>query len=91
MTKKLTGQLEYVGFEEATTPRDGDVLTNRWWVVHPEHGVAFYRLRPKDPYRAPQCNHHERIARDICEKLYPGHEVRLIPAVFVGHPPQGDY
>jgi hypothetical protein len=88
--KGLNNKLEYETFDDATTPRDGEVLTNRWWVVHPEYGVAFYRMYPRDPYRAPQCNHDERIARDICDRLYPGHEVRLIPAVFVGHRPQGD-
>jgi hypothetical protein len=80
----MKGHLEYVPFEEATTPRDGEALTDRWWVVHPEYGIAYYRVHPKGAYRAPQCNHNEAIARDICARLYPDHEVRHMPAVFTG-------
>lgn len=87
----LRGNLEYVTFDEATTPRDGEVLTDRWWIVHPERGIAFYRMWPKDRYRSPQCNHDERISRQLCEQLYPDHEIRLIPAVFIGHRPQEHY
>lgn len=81
----MSGVREYVPIEEATTPRDGEVITNRWWVVHPEHGLTFWRLSPKDTYRAPQCNSNEAITRDIASKIHPDHEVRLIPAVYLGH------
>jgi hypothetical protein len=89
MPKKVD-RLEYVSLKEAATPRDGEVITNRWWVVHPEDGIAFYRM-PQARFRAPQCNHDERIARDLCDKLYPGHDVALVPVVFVGHRPQGEW
>lgn len=77
-----TAKIEYVSIAEATTPRDGEVLTNRWWVVHPEHGITFYRMDRR--YRAPQCNSDERISRHICDKMYPGHDIQFIPAVYTG-------
>ena len=46
----MTGIVFYVPKDVATAPADGPCLVNRWWVVHPEKGIAFYcsRRRPFD-------------------------------------------
>lgn len=79
----MKGRLEYVSFEDASTPRDGEVMTDRWWVVHPVLGLAFY-VMPRGSHRTPQCNADETIARHHLCELYPGHEVRFVPVAFVG-------
>lgn len=81
----MAGIREYTPIEEATTPRDGTVLTNRWWVVHPEHGLTFWKLSAKDTYRAPQCNSDRAISEHVCNQIHPGHEVRFVEAVYLGH------
>lgn len=83
-------KLEYVSIEEATKPRDGEVLCNRWWVVHPEKGLAFFRMNPRARHRAAQCNHDRAIVEHFCTTMYPGHQPQLIEAVFTGPAPQGD-
>jgi hypothetical protein len=78
----MRGTLEFMPMEEATTPRDGIAMCNRYWVVHPTDGVVFYRL--SKGYRAAQCNHNEEIAKTIRDRIYPGCDVILIPVVFTG-------
>lgn len=80
----LVEKLEYVALDEATLPRDGEVLTDRWWVVHPEKGLAFYRPHPKRRFRAPQCNSDRRMPEHLVAEMYPGHEVRYVEAAYVG-------
>lgn len=80
----LVEKLEYVALDEATRPRDGEVLTDRWWVVHPYRGLAFYRPDPKRRFRAPQCNHSEAIIDSFCADMYPGHDAIFVPVVYVG-------
>jgi hypothetical protein len=87
----MRGVREYVSIEDATTPRDGQVLTNRWWVVHPEHGVTFVKMTPKSRHRASQCNHDEAIVRHIAAQIHPGHGVQFIEAVYIGHQPEGEW
>jgi hypothetical protein len=83
---KALDRLEYLDFEKAGQPRDGQVVTDRWWVVHPERGLAFYRVA-RD-YRAPQCNHDRRLVNSLIADLYPGHEARHVAVVFMG--PDGE-
>lgn len=86
--KDATDKLEYMTLEEAATPRDGTVYTDRWWVAHPEKGLAFYRASPRTRHRAPQCNHDIRMAEHLIASIYPGHVPRYMPVVFLGHTPE---
>lgn len=80
VTDNRGSKLVYVSLDEASQPRDGEVLINRWWVTHPDKGLAFY-----GPARIPQYHHNQMIAKVLCERLYPGHVVVQVPAVFVGY------
>jgi hypothetical protein len=77
-------RIEYRPLDEATKPRDGEVLVDRWWVVHPKKGLTFYNLY--GPHSSPQCNHNEAICRSITKDLYPDHEVLFVPVVYLGWP-----
>lgn len=84
----MRGIVFHVPIETATTPADGACLVGHWWSIHPEKGLAFYAhlsgfARSEEP--SPQCNASETTARHIAKKLYPDHEVRLIPTVFMAH------
>lgn len=85
-----SGFIFYIPEEVATTPAEGHCFINRWWAVHPEHGVAFYasNRRPSlDPGEedepSPQCNSDEFTARELTRRSKPDCVVKLIPAVFV--------
>lgn len=78
----------FVPLETATVPPGGLIehLKDRWWMVHPEKGVAFFVTRG---FHAAQCNRNEAITRRLAEN-YPWAEVRFIPSVFRKIKPQ-DY
>jgi len=84
----LQGKLMYVPLSVATQPINGECLCNRWWIVHLNRGLAFYWVG-KGCYRmdepAPQCNANEHITRRLMEQLWPGHECRFLPVVYLGH------
>lgn len=68
----------YVPYEEAVTPKQGRVChVNRWWIVHPEKGLTFYKSR-----KSPQCNDYEFAVRDWA-KRFPGHVVQQIPVAYI--------
>ena len=73
-----------VPFDEATTPREGNLWcrTNRWWVVHPEDGVMFYGVKGRLADASPLCNSDEVIVQYLQQKHYPDCEVRFIPVVY---------
>lgn len=48
----------YVPLDELTTPREGAVLVDRWWLVDPEKGAIFYEF-------SPQCN----SSKTLCESM----------------------
>ena len=79
----MTGTLVYVPIEEAIKPRDGEVMTNRWWVAK-DGSLLFYKM-PQGDYLAPQCNSDEAISRSLQEKMYPDHDVVMMNIVFLGH------
>lgn len=88
----MSGIKFYIPEELATTPAEGHCFVNRWWAVHPEHGVAFYCTRRRhfdlgpgeidEP--SPQCNANEATARVLTARINPDCVVKFIPAVFVG-------
>jgi hypothetical protein len=83
----------FIPFETAITPAEGHCFVDRWWMVHPEKGVAFYatkrrsyELEPgEEDEPSPQCNSSESTARHLQQKLHPDCETRFIPVVFVRH------
>lgn len=82
------GQVLYVPISLATTPANGRCLVDRYWTVHPERGLAFW-FEPKGYYRseepAPQCNSSEVVCLTMTVRLYPGHECRFVPVVYLAH------
>lgn len=74
----FTDGMIYMPLDEATTPKQGRTChVDRWWIVHPEKGLTFYKSR-----RSPQCNDWEHGAREWARR-FPGHEVRKIPVAYI--------
>jgi hypothetical protein len=45
------------------------VMSGRWWCVHPEKGLRFYNPGGRNGYKgigAPQCNSDKRIMDRLC-------------------------
>lgn len=75
---RLLDGMVYIPLEELTTPKQGRTChVERWWVVHPEKGAAFYRNR-----RSPQCNDWEAYVQEWAKK-FPNHECRKIDVAYV--------
>lgn len=72
----------HIPLDEIQKEKDGEVLVDHWWAVHPEEGVAFVKT---GRHVAPQCNRDKRIADRITPKYHPGHDVVLIPIAYLGH------
>lgn len=55
-----------------------NALRDRWWLIHPEKGFAFFQGR------SPQCNSHEVIVRSLVSD-FPNEwaEIRFYPLVCV--------
>lgn len=66
-----------------STPRDGSVMTDRWWVVR-DGRALFWRGKGMRGW-SPQCNHDRRLPEQLVRKLHPGATVEFIHAAFVGH------
>lgn len=79
----------YVPIEELTTPRDGECRTNRYWVVHPEHGALFVARFQGDRMRVAQCNSDRRLPERLLEN-HPGHEIRFIEVAYLGQTHGGE-
>lgn len=85
MTKEDDPRLVFVPIETAIKPPGGIImhLVKRWWSMHPQKGIIFWRPDKKVRYPGfPQCNSQETLARDICNRLYPWAEVRFLESVF---------
>jgi len=64
-----------------------NIMTNRWFAVHPKRGLVFYQpqggsRKGKFAGASPQCNGDERIARHIA-KTMPWAEIKFFDAVHV--------
>lgn len=71
-----------VPVEVLASPRDGEVLTNRWWVVRDGKALFWQALAMRG--WAPQCNSDQRLPERLIERLYPDATSLLIPVAFVG-------
>lgn len=75
---RLLDGMIYVSMEEATTPKQGRTChVNRWWVIHPEKGLTFYKNR-----RSPQCNDWGPGVV-AWGKRFPGHVVDQVPVAYI--------
>ena len=89
----MSGLVFYIPEKLAATPVDGECIVNAYWTVHPTNGVAFYMSRKRpwglEPGEAdepsPQCNRDRYTAEALQKKIYPEHEVKQIPVVFLRH------
>lgn len=82
----------FVPLDVLATPRDGETLTDRWWLVHPEKGAAFYKAPGRRSGYSPQCNHDRRIGGTIGPRCGFDAEIVFIPCAFVGrHDPEWGY
>ena len=77
----------YLPKDEAVKPREGHCYVDRWWIVHPEKGLAFY-LSPHatkdDRFTSPQCNSNKAVTEVLHKKMYSDHEIKFFTAVYVG-------
>lgn len=78
------GVIRKLPIEVATSPRDGEVMTDRYWVVD-DDGLYWHALTEKSRGWSPQCNSDERITVKVLSKMYPDARVEFIPDVYVGH------
>ena len=79
----------FLPFEHAAVPPEGVVYhyLDRWWSVHPDVGLAFFRPRVlgRRTLVAPQCNSDERVATKLCSVYGAdlGLEIMYVPSVFI--------
>lgn len=78
MNAEIIAAMTYLSVEDATTPTAGAVCSvDRWWAVHPEKGLMFYRRY------SPQCNANPDIVRTMIKKMYPECEARHFAVVYI--------
>lgn len=90
-SRKLTeDDYVFIPFEKAYFPREGvfDHYVDKYWLVHPEKGLAFYNPKNRNGNRsrkfgAPQCNDSKAIVYSVAKHAEWPHEIRQIPLVFV--------
>ena len=75
----------YVPVDVLTTPREGDCMVARWWVVHPTKGVLFSSPGKSMRHWAPQCNRNRAVSEMIRASLYPDCELLRIEVAYPGH------
>jgi len=75
----------YVPEATAVTPLAGRCIVDHWWIVHPQHGLAFYEWGGDAP--SPQCNSARGVVEPMTHegRMHAGHMVKHFPVVFVGH------
>ncbi|MCV9963892.1 hypothetical protein OIU34_18610 [Pararhizobium sp. BT-229] len=75
----------HVPLDLIQTPKTGECLVDRYWMVHPERG-ALYVFDEGSPYHTDcvreACNMNEEIVRRFLQK---DHEVVKIPVAFLAH------
>lgn len=76
-------QFQFMPRETCTTPRDGEVLTDRWWVTDKDGNLAFF-VRA-----AGQCSRDKDFAEELAkayndDKIIPGCKVEFFPIVYLG-------
>lgn len=78
----------YVQLDKAVKPIDGMCYTNRYWIVHPEKGLAFcYGKKQIDRMEnpIPQCSKQKHILENYINTYMPNHNIVKLPLVFERH------
>jgi hypothetical protein len=76
----------YVNKKIASEPKSGEAIVDNWWVVHPEHGLAFScilsgRYKSSRPHAF--CSEHKDIIETTRDRAFgPPHVIEKIPVVF---------
>lgn len=87
----LPGHTIYIPRRIAERSTDGPCFINRFWIMHPEQGIAFYltELSPsimgRENEPRPQCDSIQSLAEVVRTQVYPDHELVFIPVVYAGH------
>lgn len=79
----LRGRVLAVPVDVLSTPRDGEVMTDRWWAVR-DGRALFWQGRGNRRGWSPQCNHDRRIADSLVESIHQGASAEFIPIAYVG-------
>lgn len=83
----------FVPLEKLQEPIEGHVncLKDRWWSVHPEKGLAFYKPKGRNgkrqsgqgnQYGSPQCNRNKAIAERLSSR-HSWAELQFVEVAFV--------
>ena len=73
----------FIPITDATTPKDGRCMVNRWWTVTPDDEIILWRGF------SPQCNHDEAITRDLTSQMWTDdYDVKFLPVVYLRHRPE---
>lgn len=70
-----------IPIEVATTPKDGEVLVDRWWVLGENNDTILMGVDVAGMY--PQCNRDKNTETQMAAKAYPGREIDFMPLVFL--------
>ena len=80
-------KLKHAPIALMSQPKDGTVMLNKYWCVHPEKGLAYWdrggRSFAEERY-SPQCNSDKRVSERLVS-MHEDHVVEKIPAVYVGN------
>lgn len=71
-------RFHFIALDEATASKSHILhqYLNKYWVVHPEKGLAFFNKG----YGSPQCNSNEAISKKLCPEWG---EIKFIERVLV--------
>ena len=80
---KPSGRVIGIPIDILITPRDGEVVTDRWWITRDGHALFWQAPTNRRGY-ALQCNRDKRIAESIWSKLYPDATITHIDVAYIG-------
>lgn len=82
----MRGEYKFLPKEKALTPTKGGfyrLITDNYWLVHPDKGLAFYWMKGDKGLGSPQCNKDEIFVRHIEHLSGEKVEVEFLPAAWV--------
>lgn len=82
MTLTRPFKLLAVPLHQLTAPRDGDVMTNRWWIIRGDCALLYQGSGHRG--WSPQCNSNRVIAESLKDNLCLGATTVLVPAAYLG-------
>ena len=82
----MKGEYKFLPKEKALSPtKDGfyRFITDSYWVVHPDKGLAFYWTRFDKGLGSPQCNKYAGFVQHLKQLSGENVEVEFLPAAWV--------